>query len=460
MIQNLEIENFKSWKFTGQIKLSSITGFFGPNSSGKTSLIQLLLLLKQTVESTDRQLVFEFGNEKSFVELGTFDDIINDHSDKSFLSVDIRWKLPNPLEIINPDSIQGDILFKDDKMRFKAKVKKMENKNKIIVESFFYILDNYKFVLSEKKKGYALKAENIEDDNRQFIFKNSRGRPWDLPEPIKCYGFPDQIKAYFQNASFLSDLVLEFENLFSNIYYLGPLREYPKRRYTWAGSQPSDMGIKGEKVIDAILSSRERGEKISPGYKKRKLSVEEYVAKWLSDLGLIHSFRVEQITPDSNLYSVKVKKTPDSSEVYITDVGFGVSQILPVIALCYYVPDHSIIIIEQPEIHLHPRVQSELADVFIDAIKVKKIQIILESHSEYLLKRLQLRIAQEKLDNSSVSLYFCETQNGNSHIAPLDVDSYGVVRNWPEDFFGDQLGEMADINHAIIERKLRDSNGA
>lgn len=202
---------------------------------------------------------------------------------------------------------------------------------------------------------------------------------------------------------------------------VGPLREYPKRQYVWAGAQPADMGQRGEKVIDALLASRERKQLIRRGQGKKSLTVEEYVAWWLRELGLIHSFEVEPVKVGGNLYQVWVQRSPGSAKVLITDVGFGVSQILPVLTLCYYVPEGSTILMEQPEIHLHPMVQSGLADVFIDAVKKLNIQIILESHSEHLLKRLQRRIAEEELAVSDAALYFCEMRDGRSslkHPAP------------------------------------------
>ena len=108
---------------------------------------------------------------------------------------------------------------------------------------------------------------------------------------------------------------------------------------------------------------------------------------------------------------------------------------------------------EQPEIHLHPSVQAGLADVFIDAIKNRNVQILLESHSEYLLKRLQLRIAEEKLSNDDASLYFCNIEDGQSRLIELELDLYGDISNWPKDFFGDQVGEMAAMTRAQMYRK-------
>jgi len=121
--------------------------------------------------------------------------------------------------------------------------------------------------------------------------------------------------------------------------------------------------------------------------------------------------------------------------------------------LSYYAPKGSIIILEQPEIHLHPAVQAGLADVMIDAVKTCNIQIIFESHSEHLLKRLQRRIAEQKISPDTMALYFCESENDGSKLTPLNVDLFGNILNWPKEFFGDQFGEMAAMTKAAMERK-------
>jgi len=270
---------------------------------------------------------------------------------------------------------------------------------------------------------------------------------------VKSFGFPNQVFSFFQNAGFLADLQLAFEQQFGRLYYLGPLREYPRPFYVWTGGQPADMGRRGEKVIDAILSSRERGEQISRGKGRPKLTLEKCVADWLHQLGLIDSFRVQAVSRGSNLFQVLVRTTPQSTPVKITDVGFGISQILPVIALCYYVPGGSTIILEQPEIHLHPSVQAGLADVFIDAIRSRKIQIIVESHSEHLLRRLQRRIAEGKtLDSKDVALYFCKFDGKESELDPLDVDSYGNIKNWPK-LVLDSTSSVFDVSPFAMDRR-------
>lgn len=459
MITNATLNEFKSWHRIPKMRFAPITGLFGTNSSGKTSILQWLLMLKQTVESSDRQQVLKFGDDRDLVQLGSFRDVVHDHMKPGQMSWKMSWNLPEALKVMDPQGKPGSVLFSDDKMAYFCEIHEEENgktkgdATRLRVAKMEYDFAGWQFLYKAKdgKPGYNLSAENSGD----FRFKRTTGRVWDLPTPVKCYGFPDQVNSYFQNAGFLANFQLSFEEQMARTYYLGPLREYPQRQYTWAGSQPADMGRRGEHVVHAILAARDGGEKISRGAGKRRLGVEEYVAHWLKELKLIDSFSVQAVAPGSNLYQVHVRKTPHSAEVLITDVGFGISQILPVIVLCYYVPEGSTIILEQPEIHLHPSVQAGLADVFIDAIKVRKIQIIVESHSEHLLRRLQRRIAEqaETFTDKDVALYFCDFKDGASVLRPLEIDLLGNIHNWPDDFFGDELGEMAAMTRAQMERK-------
>lgn len=449
MITSLKLDNFKSWDDL-YMPMASLTGLFGANSSGKTSVLQLLLMLKQTAESNDRSLPLNLGDSKSYVSLGTMHDILRGpQTEKTqILGYEISWK-PEKLAIKNP---ANESLKTIEELSQFAVLFGMQNN--FYVFSTAYSFNNMSFGMERKSKTLNEHKYKLvcSEDSGDFHPTRKRGRVWDLPEPIKCYGFPDQVYSYYQNTDFLRDLDLEFEKLFSRVFYLGPLREYPKRQYTWAGEDPGDMGKRGEGCVNAILSARSKKSLISRGRGKKKISLEELIAEWLKKLGLIHSFKVQKIGKQSNLYRVMVKKNKDSKEVLITDVGFGVSQILPVLALCYYVPKGSTIILEQPEIHLHPTVQAGMADVFIDAIKTRGVQIILESHSEYLLNRIQTRIAENELVPEDAALYFCKMENGSSQLEKLDIDEYGNINNWPEGFFGNQFEEKALRAEAALKK--------
>jgi predicted ATPase len=452
MITKLRAQNFKSWKDTGDLHLVPLTGLFGTNSSGKTSILQMLLMLKQTVESPDRNSVLHFGDERSLVDLGTFYDVLYAHQTDAPLQLDLSWKLPETLRITDPEAPRRD-LYSTDVLAFHTEIH--EEDNLILVERFRYTFDTHEFGMqredTNKKKGrnqYNL----ITGD---YSAKRTRGRVWQLPPPVKCYGFPDEASGYYQNTGFLSDFVLAFENLFSRITYLGPLREYPHRSYIWAGERPQDVGQRGEKAIAALLAARAEG-LTSPRLVnkiRRRKPIEERILDWLREMELIHSFSLQPIAENRKDYEFRVKKNRTSSEVLITDVGFGVSQLLPVLVLCYYAPEHSTIILEQPEIHLHPSVQAGLADVFIDVVNERNVQIILESHSEHLLRRLQRRIAEEQISADDTALYFCRIDDGLSKIEKLNVDLFGSITNWPQGFFGDEMGELAAMTTAAMKRR-------
>lgn len=452
MLTRLHLRNVKSWPDTGPIALRPITGLFGTNSSGKTSLLQALLLLKQTSDSSDRGLVFHFGDKKTPVDLGDFRSVVYGHDPEATIGLSLSWREPKPLQVIDTKNANR-VVLEDARLGFAVKANEISSTRvrRIVVDTMAYQVGDAAFGMRRKSKSeYELFA-----DQTEFRFVHSVGRKWPLPPPVKCYGFPDQVRAYFQNAGFLADLELALEQRLRRLYYLGPLRAYPERQYTWAGDQPEDMGRTGELFVHAILSSRERGETISPGYKRKRLTLEAYVAQWLQRLGLIHAFRVEPLAEGSRVFRVMVRKTPAAAEVLLTDVGFGVSQILPVLVLCFYVPEGSTVILEQPEIHLHPAVQAGLADVLIDAWRQRKVQIILESHSEHLLRRLQRRIAEEDVSRDDVGLYFCSSDEGRSQLTRLDVDLFGTITNWPSDFFGDELGEIAAMSKAAQERRRK-----
>ena len=163
-------------------------------------------------------------------------------------------------------------------------------------------------------------------------------------------------------------------------------------------------------------------------------------------------------------YEVLVKTHAKAPEVKITDVGFGVSQVLPALVQAFYCPPNSTIWMEQPEIHLHPQVQSELADVLISAIrsrengKERNVQLIIESHSEHFLNRLQLRVAEGELAPDDVAIYFCKRVGGGAELEPLRLNLYGDIENWPENFFGDEMADLTARTVAAAERQRREKS--
>lgn len=454
MLTNLHIRNFKSWKDSGPIRLAPITVFFGANSAGKTSLLQFLLMLKQTSESSDRSRVIHFGDDYSLVELGTFQDLIFEHDVKKSLTFELSWTLPQPLEFRNQ---LKRLNYRGDALTFGASIASEGDKQ--YVENLRYELSHADTdpVSVYLNAGTDKKLSEYKIATKGYDLTRKPGRAWQLPSPVRFYGFPDEVAAYYQNAGFTSDLALALEHQLRRILYLGPLRDVPRRSYTWAGDVPEHVGREGDSAVAALLAATDR--KLSGGFKQRARPFQTVIAEWLKKLGLLDSFVAKKIAPNRKDYEVRVKTRGSSKDVNLTDVGFGISQVLPVVVESFYVPRRSTVIIEQPELHLHPRVQSELADLFVAAIHSREnnedrcIQFIIESHSEHFLQRLQRRVAEGVLKPEDVALYFCEPGREGSSLRELDIDLCGDISNWPEDFFGDPMTDLSARMEAAAARE-------
>lgn len=456
MLTSLSLTNFKAWKSIDKMRLAPITALFGTNSSGKSSILQFLLMLKQTADSPDRQQVLFLGeekSEKSLVAFGTFDDMIYKGAEKKSVSMSLSWSMHDALQIRDPDKPKGEPVLSATDIHYSAEILR-DSAGAPSVARMSYGFAGHEFVmqpLPTAKKGVVAKFDLTATGDRFSLSKIQGRPPVGFTPPVKCYGFPDDVRAAYKNAGVLSDLEFEFEQQMQRTYYLGPLREYPYRDYRWSGAEPQDMGRRGEKFVAALLSAAQRKVKVGKG--KGAKTLEAKVATWLKELGLIHDFKVAEVNRSNNLYEVRVQRSKDSAHVLLPDVGFGVSQVLPVIVLCYYVPEGSTILLEQPEIHLHPMVQRGLADVFIDVAKKRNVQIIVESHSEHMLRRLQRRVAEDALSKEQAALYFCAAKNGASEVRDLNLNLFGDIENWPKDFFGNEMEDIAAMSRAAMAKR-------
>ena len=437
MITHIRMKNFKSWKDSGEVKLAPLTGFFGTNSSGKSSLLQMLLLLKQTVDRSDPEKVIFFGDESSRVNLGNFREVIHGHKEDVLLELEFGCKLLKPLTITT--------LQKIDRYRQQHELAPLD------IDSFIYntaIRGNASSV-SIDRFSYTVGPEEIQKitwKNGNIHYGNRRKGHVNV---TKCYGPPKD--GY---ADLLRPLSSAFENLFNHVYPLGPTRVHPQRRYHWEGTHPREIDLWGNKAIDALLSAGVR--KLKSSTKEDGVLIDTRISEWLQKMKLAYSF---QLIPTGSLedknYEVRIRKTANSAEVTLADMGHGVSDLFPMLVLCYYTPVGSTLILEQPGIHLHPKAQADLADLLIEVITERNLQILIESHSEHLLNRLQRRVAEEKIAADQTALYFCRNDEGVSEIDRLEMDEFGNIANWPENFFGDEMGDLFAMTEAQRERQKK-----
>ena len=333
MITHIRMKNFKSWQDSGNVGLAPLTGFFGTNSSGKSSLLQMLLLLKQTVGKDE---VLFFGDESSLVNLGNFQEVIHKHElgNKLYFGMSCKLSHSVPYHLIST-------LWQIIHFTFDTVIR--EVKGNQVIEDFRY-------------RSLSGAAKITWEDNNLFVNDQNS-----IPIHVQnCYGLSSSENSDVPRI--LTGFTSVFEELFSHVYYLGPARVHPKRNYHWEGDHPEDIGRWGDKAIDALLSARV--DKRTIQREEKEISIEDRISEWLREMDLAHSFILERTgSPSEKNYDVRIQKREHGPKVTLADMGYGLSQFLPVLVLCYYAPKGSTLILEQPGIHLHPKVQSELADL-------------------------------------------------------------------------------------------------
>ncbi|MDE0468154.1 MAG: DUF3696 domain-containing protein [Candidatus Poribacteria bacterium] len=428
MITHIRMKNFKSWRDSDIVKLAPLTGFFGTNSSGKSSLLQMLLLLKQTVGKGE---VLFFGDEKSLVNLGNFQEVVHGHEVGNELYLGLSGKLSHTVPY-NFVTTHWQML----NFSFDTVIREVEGNQ--VIKDFRY-------------RSLTSPATVVWENNNLFLSNRNS-----IPIHVQnCYGLPSPENSDVPEV--LTRFTSVFEELFSQVYYLGPARAYPKRCYQWEGVHPKDINLWGDETIDALLSARVRQLKTSN--KESGVPIENRISEWLQRMGFAHSFSLGPSgSLDNNNYEVRIQHSSGGVKVTLADIGYGVAQFLPVLVLCYYVPVGSTLILEEPGTHLHPKAQADLADLLIEVITERNLQILVESHSEHLLTRLQLRIAEEKISADETALYFCENENGASNINPLDMDELGNIKNWPKNFFGNVRGDLVKMKREQMKRQKKEED--
>ncbi len=422
MISMVRLKNFKAWEDTGEIKLSPVTLLLGTNSSGKSSILQSLLLLKQTVRSTDRMIHLNMGGDDlhDIFNFGTFKDILyKNASERQFeLWFDFYGENREIQEVrfhsVYRQDARGGVVQDALELRTGKKKFRFKRRNR----------DAYSFLLDDASQPF------------------DKGQYW---APERSIGFSaEALRHAGEYSSMLQDISLAIQKEMETLFYLGPLRRKPERDYQWSKTTPGEMGFDGQKAVDILLAS-DLTKKSGDGP-----DILKSVSKWLSLMGIAERVSLKQVGRSSR-YEVVILQ--DGLETNLRDVGIGASQVLPVLVLAYFAPEGSTILLEEPEIHLHPLAQAVLAELFVEVSQERNIQFLIETHSEHLFRRMQTLIARKSISLDQCSLFFVERKLNQASLRKLHVDEYGRLTNWPESFFGDALGETREQARLMFSSK-------
>jgi predicted ATPase len=573
MIQKISFQNYKAFE-KGEIKLKPITILLGANSVGKSSIINLLLMLQQTANSTNYKsalrlhgenvsmgecenifrnkdtsqnivIDFEFDSDelKDFLKKDLFDDFINhvfqpiqflsrfpeenikqirqgvelkqffnknrEINDKIYSSKETFMNLITTIETFNSsveksrkqsDFIRyylkrnGGVDLNDKKnielvYDFLSESKKTKdslfnlsfeisniklNKEDVLKICRVLLINNgrqvlnIKFDLNQKNNAYKdititsefiagreLLDQKAKDELLKLINFNSTLFSWAPPYNKNRDFFFRTIDD--DEHSIITQIIIQIIEQYISlvkcqftrelINHVSPLRAHPKRYY-----------FLDKANINTVLDTLD-GNSLTEILKENKI-VRDKVNNWLKTFGL----QVDVSTLQDVIHKLKIHQY--SLDLDITDVGFGISQILPVIVQGFLSFDNSLTMIEQPEIHLHPKMQADLADLFIDVVTgttpqnhiffgkkqpLSKKYLLIETHSEYLLHRLRRRMSEGKISAQDVAIYFIappKDKNGSSEIQEKEISEDGAFE-WPQDFYE---GELKNDKNLFIKQ--------
>lgn len=419
----LALVDFKAWTSV-DARLRPLTLILGANSSGKSSLLEPLRLLKQTFASSGNEHLKLDGD---FVQAGSFDELVRKEAPAQKFEFEV--------------GIRDRTFEKTYAASFGAAMDAPVVERLVCVnlerEAFTHRLD----LVREESGRYRSNQTDAESPEPRRALPPEKG--WGLWQtrlgdlaPVPLVADEDEVAHAFRSA-----IVGSFERL----RYLGPVRKEPSRGWRLSG-RIQTIDPHGDNAIPFLMQSKERG-----------TDLVSRVSHWARELGVADEVRISD--EGARFRDLKVLRHGVWSS--LADMGFGLSQVLPVMiqALTMNEPQTTLIL-EEPESHLHPAVQSKLADLFIDTVNRRDgqgqrlgNQLLVETHSEHLLRRVQRRIAEGKFSANDVAVYFCDqTELGRAVLRRLEVDPYGWIRNWPDDFFGDEMGDLVAMSDAAAAK--------
>lgn len=515
LLQGLTVENLKAFAQRQEIRLSKINLIYGPNSTGKSTLFQALLLLKQTFAQSDPSSP-ELLVQGPLIDLQSFSSLVHAHDldrrlrlgltftqnlsprerglrrmtrrmwarhaehtgdpisdhDPTFTTEfgfhwnqreQIIWQEECTLAISDesfqctfqrPHGVQ-DILRGTDINVFhfadrsssaawgtwmeQQLAKKAEDRRRRSME------------LGHVAVAGATAEESEEVEERAKALETALARAYyfaahnHLPQILEWYEDRDDYSVSGveeamppEAADLLDEIWLsrvsaisrDLKELFAGIAYIGPLRRPLSRHQALSGAKRPHVGAEGEYLLELLGMDK---------------SLRSRVNRWLQQLQIPYQLHVRQYGEDTTGDILALSLLDRRSGVIVspTEVGFGISQVLPVVLQCLAGPG-SLICIEQPELHIHPRLQAELADLFIESTSDEfENQVLVETHSESLMLRLQRRIREGKIRNTDVSVLYVDPEpDGSATVKQLRLDRMGFfIDEWPDGFFEERLTE-------------------
>lgn len=509
IMKSFRLHNIKSFVDSGDIEIKPITIFVGKNSCGKSSLLRFLAVLAQTF-SVDTVSPIKFYGKS--VDYGNFESVSHKRLDKpirfelvydvnvvgvsmaDFIALPIKARgndhstdmraITISVEIskANERLIVTQILIKEDKKILYSIRRKNETTYIFEVNYIYQNGDFMPVAFSEEIEGIEFtrfipvyqsldwliavqkrlentggnqeiieKIENFIKLNKGHIYSAYKIKRFDEIYPL----IQEEIDAY----DYYSNILDSFYNgmLFEakHIHYIGPFRAAPDRFYRDPEYRCEDVGAKGENISNILINNFR-----DAGKKKRKHSNNQESQALEEILG----YKLSLKNLGGGLFQIMIEDE-NGFQSNLTDTGYGVSQILPIVVQLTGFSNTKVpkdilkrelfetVLIEQPELHLHPAAQAELATLFASSVtKGTRKNIIIETHSEHLIRKLQVYIADKnhRLTNDMVKIYYVDKgEDGVASVQEMKIDEHGrFLTEWPSGFFD----KGHELSSALLEK--------
>lgn len=443
MFSTVRIRNFRSLRDSGPIELTNLNVLVGPNNSGKSSVLYALMLIKMTLEEKDRRMNLVTCTPE--LDLGSYYDIIRERDVNNHLRIDIAFDK----NAIDMQEVLCDIKGREDDFKvygqFNVEYAFTPSLNKIEVLTFTGKDKDGKNIFSIRKgtdDKYKIIGPGKRVTDRMAVSFNN------FIPVLRGYGsrpsenIVREVIKWFLNTGEMAD---SLATVISNLKYIAPIRERIPRHGIIGTMSSSELGPSGQNLM-RVLSTDEPidGE---------DTTIINQLNNWLDKVfRILRNVKIENVDTEGTIKTLIADDRKGSKNVNLASMGCGISQLVPVILQTILMPDKGCLLVEQPEIHLHPSAQADLADLFIRNAKKNK-QYIIETHSEHFVLRLRRRVAEGKIKADRVKIFYVEKVGGVTKIKHLSLKENGHFDKWPKGFFEEGYAEALAIAEASHKRK-------
>lgn len=506
----ISLSNFKSIEELDNLELTPLSLITGINSCGKSSLIHFLLLIKQSIELKNSDMdMFNFNDK--YVNLGNLKSVLNNVNNPFEFSLEFsKEEILNEKQFFDPDFSHEQLKsLRGLKLTYKISYVPQSKKNRLDYYKFeslhndkningkimevIYEKHNRTYSINGYDSTYPLirllgndskeriRVENNYSENISYRVTNCEIKAASLFEFNIITKKNSGVELYFDN----NDYILNVDKVTSlrspllwsqraplmtfskSIIYIGPLRDEPHLHYSDDSKGSKDVGVKGEytaKVISKNLKNEIESFAISSvknedlteriEFKKMRKVLQDWIEYWMCEQFNV-SKNIDIVSYDDGLITKVMLLNSIKKPIPITHVGFGVSQIMPIVVSSLLADKNNLIILEQPEIHLHPSMQAKFMD-FIISQSLNGVKFLIETHSDHMINRLRRRIAE---DDSNIlinetSIYFVErSERDNALYTKISISDDGGLTKWPKGFNDQNLEDQSAILRAQNRRR-------